>query len=402
MDELRILAPSEAKHRDELIDLVSKTFGRYWAFRRYCLDGYVFGAPYDWEASRVGFVGSTMVTHFGVWGFTMRVGISRLRVGGIGAVATHDDYRKRGFMRHTVLESLTAQHAAGYDLTLLFGIQNFYNKFGYRRAWPDETITVNRRRLSKLPAYDPAIDHGVFEPTELDIDTFTRLSNREFDTVTGTFVRPNYRTNRRPESWKALGWKSGGNLDGYIVYEVEGATVSLVDHAGEPRLVLGALNTAMREHDADGVTFFGVPKRSRLGAALRAGDAEFRGRYVQQGGAMGRIVNARSAVEKLCPELSRRLSKSGFAAWSGTASIEYCGRERIVLGVDNGRVAVVPDAPSTNRIEIGEELATMVIGGEDPEVLLARSDLHVAGEGGALVRALFPSRDPTIPPWDRF
>lgn len=402
MDGLRIVAPAQAQHRDALIDLASKTFGRYWSFRRYCLDGYVVGAPYDWEASRVGFVGETMVTHFGVWDFTMRVGVSRLRVAGIGAVATHDDYRKRGFMRNTILESLAAQAAAGYDLSLLFGIQNFYNKFKYRRAWSDETITVNRRRLSRLPVFDPSVDGERFEAEDVDIPAFSHLSNHEFESTTGTFVRPNYRTNRQPVSWKALTVRSDGALDGYIVYEAEDGLISLIDHAGEPRLVLAALRRAVEEQSADGVRFLGVPKRSRLGMALRLGDAEFRGRYVQEGGAMARIVNLRSTVEKLCPELSRRLATSGFAEWTGSVSIEYGDRERVLLGIDTGRVAVVPDTPTENRIETGEEFVRLVVGGEDPEILLAGSHVRVAGAGGALLRSLFPPRDPTIPPWDRF
>jgi predicted acetyltransferase len=404
MDQLTVVAPSQELHQDELIELIAKTFGRYWSFRDYCRNGYLIGAPYDWEATRAGFLSDRIVSHFGVWDYQLRIGISRLRLAGIGAVATHRDHLKKGFMRKTIRASLAAQRSLGYDISLLFGIQNFYNKFGYRRVFADVTLSIPRRKLTKLEDFDESVSANAFVEMDVDVDRFAQLSNRRFQEVTGTFVRPNYTTNRRPDDWKALGWPATGTVEGYIIYHLDQGSLKVVDHAGEVAYVLAALRLGMEKTDAADVTFPGLPPRCPLGRAIRRGDADLTGRYVQQGGAMARIVNLRSCLEKLCPELSKRLSRSGFADWSGEIKIDYAGArtEQVCLGVDTGRVAVIPESSTAAVISGGDELVRLIYGSEDFDELIAMGDVASTTEAYGLGRALFPAQDPTLPVWDRF
>lgn len=404
MDDIKIVAPKADRDLDAVIDLASKTFGNYWSFRRECRDGYIVGAPYDWATSRIGLIGSQVVTHFGVWDFTMRVGVSRLRVAGIGAVATHDDYRKRGFMRRTVEECLAAQRLAGYDLTLLFGIQHFYDKFGYRRVFTDQTITVGRRDLPKMAANHPGTES--FRELEISPEAIAgRLaerSNREYETTTGTFVRPSFTTNRKPHHWHGLEWVGTAGESGYVIYDASSRMLKLVDCAGDAGSVLAALAEAVEANRCDGVQFTGVPARSRLGLALRRGDASFEGRYVQDGGAMAAVVDAQSTFEKLSPELSRRLEESGFASWTGVLALEVGAGNRISLGVDNGRVAVVPDRETEAVITAGADVVRLITGGEHPEALLRSGAISATESARPLVKSLFPCVDPGLLPWDHF
>ena len=91
--ELRVCAPNRENDVAQLTDLLCKTYSAglgYWPAEKRSNNGYLLNSNYDWNASRIGKVGSEIVTHFGIWNFQVRVGRARVCVAGIGAVATHD------------------------------------------------------------------------------------------------------------------------------------------------------------------------------------------------------------------------------------------------------------------------------------------------------------------------
>jgi hypothetical protein len=86
-DELKISAPDCQSDASELIDLLSKTYSfglGYWNGERASRNGYLLKSNYDWKASRIGKLGSAIVTHFGIWRLQVRVGRARVWVAGIG------------------------------------------------------------------------------------------------------------------------------------------------------------------------------------------------------------------------------------------------------------------------------------------------------------------------------
>src|SRR5947209_715435 len=61
----------------------------------------------------------------------MRVGSAVVRMGGIGGVGTEREYRMRGLSRRVMENSTRWMAAEGYDCATLFGIRDFYDRFGY-------------------------------------------------------------------------------------------------------------------------------------------------------------------------------------------------------------------------------------------------------------------------------
>ena len=70
--------------------------------------------------------------------YQMKYGASLLRMGGVG---TGEAYRHQGFARRIMEESSTWMNSQDFDVAMLFGIPNFYHKFGYatvlRETWID-------------------------------------------------------------------------------------------------------------------------------------------------------------------------------------------------------------------------------------------------------------------------
>ncbi len=124
--QLVLSAPTGEGDLDEVIDLTAKVFDvNYYAW----VEGgeaYFHSDIYDATGSTVGRLDGQMVTHWGVWDYQMRIGKARLRCGGIGAVATSGPHRKQGLMDKTARQGLARMREGGYDISLLFGIGDFF------------------------------------------------------------------------------------------------------------------------------------------------------------------------------------------------------------------------------------------------------------------------------------
>src|SRR5215216_5260029 len=74
---------------------------------------------------------------------TISIGVAKVRVDGIGGVETEEEYRGRGYARRVMEAALVRMGGAVNNvsqdpaaLSFLFGISNYYEKFGYARAGP--------------------------------------------------------------------------------------------------------------------------------------------------------------------------------------------------------------------------------------------------------------------------
>src|SRR5215212_7644751 len=72
----------------------------------------------------------------------MRIGAAVVRMDGIGGVSTEEGFRHRGYSRR-VMETAVAQIRQGdAALSTLFGIEDFYQKFGYETTGPEYTVIM--------------------------------------------------------------------------------------------------------------------------------------------------------------------------------------------------------------------------------------------------------------------
>ncbi len=435
MSELRIMAPDPAIHREQIIELIAKTFEGYWMMRQQCLDGYIDNSSYDWSNSRVGVVGDTVVSHFGVFDFAIRlapgpVGMRGkpgqtdnpevvLRLACIGAVATHQDYRGHGYMARVASSCVDDLETSGYDLSLLFGIRNFYHRFGYVRAWAEPTWEVHWKQLA--PGRTPSREL-VIEPFEGPVDLLAASYNRANRGVSGTVVRPSYHRNRNPKNWRIntvrYTGKGARKSPEYVVTRVDGDALVCVDSAGEPAKTLEALAVLAERERAQTVRFPGLPFHSALAEELRQTTCSLSENYTADGGAMVRTVNLGSALDKLAPVLSARIARSAYSLFRGDLIVQD-ERDELLVHVDSGRVTVESTdshssssgrdrrmlsapRPTPHLVRANDFLARLLLGVGDPDETGRNAGFETQGEGRELMSVLFPDLRPSIVPWDHF
>lgn len=395
---IQVLAPDPARDREAIFDLTGKTFSHagYWKWLERCRNGYFDHSHYDWETSRIGYVGNVLVTHFGVWDYQMRIGSARVRVGGIGAVATHEGHRKRGYMVQTGRESIEAQRSHGYDMTMLFGIRNFYHRFGYVRAWSDSSWVLGTDHLPEgLPSVEPEEYSGGWD------DEFAELYNVQNSNATGTAVRPTYLASFHPDR-HTLQWRGAtGAVAGYVMIGADGDTLTVHEHVGPTDEILAAVAALARQRWCRTVRFRGLPYESDLCRRLRRGSVLREQQFVENGGAMIHTLNLRSTLEKLTNELGRRLAASPYADWQGLLAVQDA-REEVFLSIDRATVRVTDPGKTPHAIRGGEEIAQLLIGTDEPEETVANAGIRLTGDAAALAPALFPAQHPTLGSWDHY
>lgn len=400
--DIRIVAPDAKVHHDGVLDLAAKVHGNYFNFLNVCRGGYIDHSHFDWSASRIALAGEQVVCFFAVWKYAMRIGRCSVRTGGIGAVATHVDFRKRGLMGQTARASIQAMRDLGYGMTVLFGIRDFYEKLGYVQAFPDQTWFV---AAGELPAAKGLGLVRYRAGSRKDLDA---LYNRWHQGLTGTAVRPTY-TRARPEAgnaqWQGWQWKDArGKTTGYVVVLARGTTLDVGDAAGEPGAILAALGRLAAKLRCIEVRFGGLHEQSELARAIRRLNSRCETRHFRSGGAMASTISLPRVLGEIAPELSRRLSDSTMRDWQGQLLIADA-HDRAMLQIAQGQVRLADTkakARAANFIVGGDEMARLLLGIDDPLQVAREGKIRMSGQGKDLLRALFPAQHPNLYSWDRY
>lgn len=396
-ERMRILAADSCKDRAELYDLLAKTFSHrgYFQFRDYCRDKYVGHSHYDWRASRIGVLDGRVIAHVGVWGYPMRIATARVRTGGIGCVAMHGDYRKRGLMARLFGATVDSMRQNGYDMSILFGIPDFYHRFGYGRAWARTRHIVLSADLH-VSADAPRLRR--FSPrARKDLDA---LYNRQYATLTGTAVRPTYQRNRRPKQWRGFSWaKPSGKIAGYVIVTRKADKLVCVEVCGPTDEALAALGALARRERAAEICFDYLPHPHPVAKRIRRGSCRLEVNYSRSGGPMVRTVDLPGVLTKLSVELRRRLQSSHLARWRGKILIAD-GEAGAVLTVGRAGVTVARGDAAPHAIHGGHEIAQLLLGSDEPMAIVEAHRTRLTGQARELLGVLMPHQHPMLSAWD--
>src|SRR5215207_133333 len=375
----------------------------------------------------------------------MRIGAAVVRMDGIGGVGTEEEFRNRGYSRR-VMETVVQQMRDGdAALSTLFGIQDFYQKFGYETTGPEYTVVLP---LVDAPPAAPTVPPGwQFRPLIADdMPAVMRLYHANTRRATGALVRHDagddpWETEQvadvNPDARK-IGLRAWSRLRTIAVEPGEDACRVLVDesdriaayawfgvnwwmgvrrrdlpgafHIAEAMArdaesgdaLLAACRTWADEAEGDCKSVaLAIPPESPVAWAAAYEGGEMLAAYTRGGDFMGRVLDVGCLLRQLRPELavrarSTRLPFQGrltLRTDEGEAAIVLTGDD--VLVDDGAKGGIVVELPQT-------ALARLCLGGFDPTDVLARLPDRPGQEAAALLRLLFPRRMPHIYQMDRF
>jgi len=340
----------------------------------------------------------------------MRIGSAQVRMGGIGGVGTEKAERMKGYSRCLMEDTVRYMRDEGFDVSALFGIRDFYPKFGYAVCLHSSSIAMATRDAESAGA--SVGDFQIRPFAEENHDSLIDLYNSANRSRTGTLVRQRPQFAGIPKG-SAFGTAAetivlvdaASRVAGYAAYDrndvdVIVTEVEAVDPAGFPNLLFEFARLAI-ERRAGSITLY-LPPDHPFTEFCHRYECKVTFGYPRCGSGMMRIVSQDSLFEKIGEELSARLANSRLAGRSARIGLRTDLGDTL-LEIDRGRVTVRPGASADDSIELPQSmLMQLVTGYRTPRDLLTEPGASFHGDALSLAEVLFPTQNAYVWAGDHF
>jgi len=413
---------------EQSIEHVSFVFGKpgHLRFRHHMTDDSTF-AP---EQSRVCVADGRIVSYVRVSDRPIHIGFAVVRMGGVGAVTTHPDYRGRGYSTTLLWDAVRYMEHASYDLSMLFtGIPRHYARVGWA-PFPEHSFRLVAAEPPSLDAPYTVRDFDERRDLDAVIDIYNRYNeqrsgamarsrqhwldqhSRDLGILPSWVVERHARLSTRPAN-------GPGAHPSEVVAYLRGSATELHELAYLPehqQAVVPICARAMRE--APQAASRSPAEVSPQGEPLIRGDLtkshpalEFLAqwsprpiRHEETEGMMLRVIRLAPLMQKIAPVLEQRLSRAGLLPRRRAICIREQGQAaRIVVegnhlhveAEDGGDVILEPGTRNFFKLLLGDSIFTQLrelIPGAQP----------IAPDDAALLDLLFPKQEPVYYGCDHF
>ncbi len=124
----------------------------------------------------------------------MRIGSAKVRTGGIKNVNTAEKHRLKGYASGGMQAAFELMKNSGYGMSILFGIPDFYHRFGYAAVFPESWLYVKTTDLLRAEARGATQNMK----RKTDLPEMLRWYNRNNSERTGSVIRTKSWRYRRP------------------------------------------------------------------------------------------------------------------------------------------------------------------------------------------------------------
>jgi hypothetical protein len=378
--------------------------------------------------------GERVVSGLWIVPFHLRIGSARVRMDGIGGVGTPEEFRKRGYSRRTLEATVRHMRDGDAALSMLYGIRDYYPKFGYATAGPNHYLrlplagqnpspqipgwTVRPFRESDLPAlrriYDRTIEKEVGAAVRPEgSNAWSRLIasvSPENDDECRVVVDPHGEIRayvwRGREFWVASSWERN-EPNALILSEVLSETPAAADVAVSACLEWAAEESATKTGPAK-EAILSLPPDSATAQAAKRRTAQFVAQFTYCGESMARVLNVARLLETLKPELEAR--------WAA-AQLNFVGSLTFQTDIGDAALRIAEEGMEVADRDLSEDrdgrgenlrvqlpqgdLARLALGAFAPEDALLRLEVRPDATR-ELLSALFPARHPHMYIPDRY
>ncbi|HOX40494.1 MAG TPA: GNAT family N-acetyltransferase [Candidatus Brocadiia bacterium] len=336
--------------------------------------------------------GKQCVSSLVVYDLQMRVGESMVRIGGIGDVGTPPEHRKKGYAAKCLDYANGWMLKNDYDMALLFGIKDFYWRFGYATCMCNYDVTMR--------TVDAEAARRKFKSRLMkagDVAAVTALSQEANTYRTGSIDRSAYGASPiQPGKGidapivvvDARGKFAGyacffSNRDVLQVQEIHALSMAALESL-LPAIAEIAVKLRMHE------IHFRIPPDLPVADLIARLGGTMTTTWPHESETMARIINLRTTMEKVAPTLDRRLEEAGMLHEIRPINIETeIGSCSLVP--DGGVVEVAKIVRQGARIKLPQRrLAQLLMGYSTPEVLRLEKGASIPASLDPILNILFP------------
>ena len=374
------------------------------------LDRVVFGNPFNRPEDFYMLEDGEQILAFGgLLPRHHRLGTETVPVGEIGVIGTHPEYRRQGLGRQLMAHLLKTARERGYALCFLYGIRDYYQRFGFAYAVPHHAydyLQIDKGLLQRWQCH-----HQVESFSEADLPGMAELYAENCQHIPCSQVRSQdywqhktSTTNVGPHQWYVF--RQERQLRGYL-WVTEDASAGRV-------LIREAAVADDAAVESIGAYLYAkialVEQAQRVSARVPLGHPF--GDYLFRHGAraacynqifpgtwagMYRIVDLTVVCEALRGSFQERISRSRFWRLSQTYKLQT-ELGSVVLHLDDGKVQILVDKLSDQTLPVAADILTQMVTGYQDALYHQQRLQHLSPDQMELLQVLFPLGNPYI--WD--
>ncbi|NIA14456.1 MAG: GNAT family N-acetyltransferase [Nitrospiraceae bacterium] len=333
---------------------------------------------------------------------TIRLGEARLKMGGLGWVSTAQRHRRKGVCHALMIHTLDYLKQNHYHVSMLFGIPNFYHRFGFTTTLADYAIAIDtaealhapRTPYRKRPAKpgDIAAIQRIHAANDTDIACSLLRSSAH---LTNKWDHCKNMSVLTSDSGKVLAYFTAHASDKQM--QVSEVGVSAPQACSS---VLAACGQLASDANLGRIRFL-MPPPHPFARHLLQYQSTHEMRILRDQGAMLAFVDQAEALESLIPEWEDLLSRTNLRNEQIEITLVI---DRVNYRVRARRGAIdIAQQSGANRLSIASgDLMHLVTGYRYLDDILAKRRRILTAPGRALLAALFPKRTPYVWTFDRF
>jgi predicted acetyltransferase len=325
----------------------------------------------------------------------IQIGRAILHAGGIAGVCTDPATRMKGYAKLLMEDAIEFMRKEGYEYTLLYGIPNFYHKFGYEVVMARHNVTIAQH---EIPQTVTGLRRSAM--TEKDAPAALALYRGETRFRDGNVVRKKMRV--RKASFKLTDTR--GRMRAYAMWT--GQDGSMTVHEGVARdaeagrELLAALKAVAWREGLDHINVR-CPFGYHLTDAIRPLNSAYHRTNTYRKGAMGRVLDLAAVARKMEPEWAHLVGRSEYAHKSGGVSVRI-GDETLEIRFSPGRLTARVGRGKAGSSVAAESFSQILFGYTGVGQLAAAGGTGVGRGSARLLEVLFPERTSFLFATDEF
>jgi predicted acetyltransferase len=332
---------------------------------------------------------------------TIRIGEARLKMGGLGWVTTDGRHRHKGVGRELISETLRLMHTQNYHVSMLFGIPNFYHRYGFATSLAEyaSTIALDEALVTPAPVYR-------MRPGKPgDIRAMQKLHDAGESEIACSLVRSAAHVTNKWHRWRNLRVLTDeqGRVMAYLLPKRVDHVLTIEEcGAASPAWCNGVLHAAgeiaQEEYVAE-IRFDGPPTHPVI-QCLHRYRSTHEMRLVRDEGGMLAFVQVGETLESMIPEWESRLQRSALreARVEFTLLIE---RASFRLRMRHGALDIASGSgPNKFSVSTAEALHLLTGYRYFEEILNSRRRM-LSPEARTALEIMFPKRTPYVWSVDR-
>lgn len=366
---------------------------------------------FEWAAVRIAWHEGRIVGALRVIDVPLRIGQARLHAGGIGWVSTDEHKRGQGICAALMADTHDYMKRKGFELSLLFGIPNLYQRFGYVSAIPERSV---RMQLADIPnELVASCPHRMFH--EEDVPAILEIYDRSERDASCSVVRNDEwilaqalsaepKTSYWPdwpgtyifldEHEEVVGWLTPQKSEG----ELHIKELGVRDESACEELLVMAKVLAHRAH-VDRVRFH-VPPSHLFARYLEQFNSIHETHFFRNREGMISLLEFDRAMQAMLPEWTHRLQSCSPRA---RAKVGFrIGSISITLKVSEGQIEIERAMGREDLSLLATQFVLLMTGSRRPDDVIGSAWQTLDEEKRNLLRLIFPRREPFLWPMDHF